>query len=393
MKFRILGVDGQSASQQRIVDAADAASARRVAGALGLAVLEVSPVAGTRAAIASGRFDVDLFCQELLALLSAGISVGEALETLHAKEQGARRDVVAGLMTAVREGQTLSAAMARRRDVFPTLLTESLRAAEQTSDYGPALSRFIRYRALSRAVREKLLAASIYPLILLGVSSLVLLFLLGYVVPRFADVYRDMGNRLPASSRTLLWLGGCISAHPGFTAALLAGLAAVVVALVRSAQARAALWGLLLRLPRVRDVIAAAEFARLYRTLALLLHGGIPMVAALQIARGMLSSRLADRLDSCRRLVSEGKSFSSGMAEQGLSTVVAERFFRVGEGSGRLAEMIDRAADFHEDEVARGAEWLGRVVGPAMMLLMGSLIGFVVVMMYLPIFELSEAIQ
>ena len=81
------------------------------------------------------------------------------------------------------------------------------------------------------------------------------------------------------------------------------------------------------------------------------------------------------------------------MAEQRLSTVVADRFFRVGEGSGKLAEMIDRAADFHEEEVARGADWLGRVVGPAMMLLMGTLIGLVVVLMYMPIFELAEAIQ
>ncbi len=150
---------------------------------------------------------------------------------------------------------------------------------------------------------------------------------------------------------------------------------------------------LMRRLPRVVEVLAAAEFARLYRTLALLIHGGIPMVASLQIVRGMLSVRLTQRLDACRRSVSEGRSFSASMAEHGLSTVVADRFFRVGEGSGKLAEMIDRAADFHEEEVSRGADWLGRVVGPVMMLLMGTLIGLVVVLMYMPIFELAEAIQ
>jgi len=393
MKFRVLGVDADAASQTRMVDAIDVGSARRLAASLGLTVLEVEPAAGSRVSLRAGAFNVDLFSQELLALLTAGVSVGEALETLVAKETGARRDIVEALLRAVREGQPLSAALARRADLFPAILTESLRAAERTSDYGPALSRFVRYRALSRAVREKLLAASIYPLILLGVSSLVLLFLLGYVVPRFADVYKDMGDRLPAASRAMLWMGQGIGGHPAIALAALACVAAAAVAAVRSPRVRSVFMHLLRSVPKVREVLAAAEFARLYRTLALLIHGGIPMVASLQIVRGMLSPHLAPRLDACRRSVSEGRTFSGSMAEQGLATVVADRFFRVGEGSGKLAEMIDRAADFHEEEVSRGADWLGRVVGPAMMLLMGTLIGLVVVLMYMPIFELAEAIQ
>ena len=393
MKFRVLGVDQAAAPQTRIVDAIDAGSARRLAASLGLAVLDVEMVGRKRGFGRAAAFNVDLFCQELLALLTAGVSVGEALETLVAKEQGARRDVVEALLRAVREGQPLSGALARRADIFPPLLTESLRAAERTSDYGPALARFVRYRALSRAVREKLLSASIYPLILLGVSCLVLLFLLGYVVPRFADVYKDMGDRLPSASRAMLWMGQGIGGHPWLALGLLACVAATGVAAIRSVRVRAIVVGLVHRVPKVRDVVAAAEYARLYRTLALLIHGGIPIVASLQIVRGILSARLALRLDECRRSVSEGKSFSASMAEQGLATVVADRFFRVGEGSGKLAEMIDRAADFHEEEVSRNADWLGRVVGPVMMLIMGSLIGLVVVLMYMPIFELAEAIQ
>ena len=202
-----------------------------------------------------------------------------------------------------------------------------------------------------------------------------------------------MGDRLPAASRVMMWMGQGIGGHPWVAIGALACVAAAGVAAARSARVRAFFVGLAYRVPKVREVLAAAEFARLYRTLALLIHGGIPMVASLQIVRGMLSVRLAPRLDACRQLVSEGKAFSVSMAEQGLSTVVADRFFRVGEGSGKLAEMMDRAADFHEEEVARGADWFGRVVGPAMMLLMGTLIGLVVVLMYMPIFELAEAIQ
>jgi len=349
--------------------------------------------AGARAAAARRRFDVDLFCQELLALVTAGISVGEALETLARKDGAASQSVLAQLHARVREGLPLSTALAQQPEIFPIMLCESLRAAERTSDYGPALERFVRYRRLTRQVREKLLAASIYPLILLGVSSLVLLFLVGYVVPRFADVYADMGDRLPAASRMLLWIGTCISAQPWIAIAGLGLVVAAIVAAVRSAGFRAALLGVLHRIPRLRDVLAAAEFSRLYRTLALLLHGGIPMVASLQVARGLLPPQLARRLDASRQAISEGRSFSDAMQAQGLSTAVADRFFRVGEGSGSLAQMMDRAADFHEDEVSRGADWLGRVIGPFLMLIMGVVIGLVVVLMYMPIFSLAEAIQ
>jgi len=242
-------------------------------------------------------------------------------------------------------------------------------------------------------VRGKLVSASVYPLLLLGVSGLVLLFLIGYVVPRFAGVYADMGDRLPASSRLLLSFGSALHDNPWAGALGLALLAGTITWLVRDPRARAAGGRLLRHIPRVAPIIEAAEFSRLYRTLALLLHGGIPMVASLNVARGMLGAGLVARLDAARTAISEGRSFSDAMSAQGLSTPIADRFFRVGEGSGKLAEMIDRAADFHEEEVARGADLLGRVIGPFLMLVMGVVIGLVVVLMYMPIFSLAEAIQ
>jgi len=419
MQFQVLALRKDGSAQPMTVDAADAAAARRMLVQDGWTPLELTPVsslggglrkllAGRSALGGSTRFDVDLFCQELLALVTAGVSIGETLETLASKQgrglaassagspagaSASAGSLLSRLYARVREGLPLSAAMAQHPAIFPNVLCESLRAAERTSDYGPALERFVRYRRLTREVREKLLAASIYPIILLGVSTLVLLFLVGYVVPRFADVYADMGDKLPAASRVLLWIGSRIGAQPWITAAGLAAFIAAIVAAVRSSRLRSALMALLQRIPRLREVLAAAEFSRLYRTLALLVHGGIPMVASLQIARGMLPTHLARRLDASRLAISEGRSFSASMQEHGLSTPVADRFFRVGEGSGKLAEMIDRAADFHEEEVARGADWLGRVIGPVLMLIMGVVIGLVVVLMYMPIFSLAEAIQ
>jgi general secretion pathway protein F len=414
MQFRVLALHADGTARPMMVEAADVSAVRRSLAQDGMTALELKPV---RAGGASGaakprvrwadgnksRFDVDLFCQELLALVTAGVTIGEALETLASKEStGSATSVTAAspgdsllakLHARVREGLPLSAALAQFPAVFPTVLCESLRAAERTSDYAPALERFVRYRRLTREVREKLVAASIYPLILLGVSGLVLLFLVGYVVPRFADVYADMGDKLPSASRALLWVGSRIGAYPLPTLAGLALAVASIVITVRTGRFREIVMAVLRRIPRLNAVIAAAEFSRLYRTLALLLHGGIPMVSSLEVARGLLPLELARRLDASRMAISEGRSFSDAMRQQGLSTAVADRFFRVGEGSGKLAEMIDRAADFHEEEVGRGADWLGRVIGPFLMLIMGVVIGLVVVLMYMPIFSLADAIQ
>lgn len=401
MQFKVIGVTGAGEFAATTFDAPDAVSAHRLATERGVTVVEVSAAsfAGSLGASAvrakAGRsFKLDLFCQELLALLTAGITLGEALDTLAAKErERAGERVIESLLTSVREGKLLSAAMADRPDVFPALLVESVRASERTSDYVPSLTRFVRYRKLAAEMKAKVAAASVYPLILLGVSSLVLLFLIGYVVPRFAGVYADMADRLPAASRFLLTLGQAIEAYPLWFALGMAGLLVAIVQGVRSGGLTRVAISLLRRSSRMRGIFDAAALARMYRTLALLIHGGIPLVHALRTVRGLLSAELLPRLEACERAISEGRSFSESMNTHQLSTVVADRFFRVGERTGRLAEMVDRAADFHEDEIARAADWAGRVVGPVLMLVMGGVIGLVVVLMYLPIFQLSDALQ
>lgn len=401
MRFRITGLNHANAEISLVLDAPHAAAARHSAAAAGVAALDVVAEAEPGEGAAAGkmrrgaaRFSLDLFCQELLAMLNAGVTLREVLETLSEKErQGSGADVITALLAAIHQGLPLSAAMAQRPAVFPLLLVESLRAAERTSDYGPALERFARYRSQGRELRAKLVGAALYPVILLAVSGAVLLFLVGYVVPRFAHVYADMGDRLPAASRVLMHIGLAIDAQP---ALVLGSLALAVAGLVWAWRS-----GLVLRvglqaarlLPRVREMLLTVQRARLYRTVALLLAGGLPAVPALALARGVLDGPLGVRLDAAQERIRQGQPFSQSFADEDLSTVVADRFFRVGESTGRLAEMIDRAADFHEDELSRSVDWLGRVMGPVMMLAIGGLIGVVVVLMYLPIFQLTDALQ
>ena len=162
----------------------------------------------------SGRFPLPLFSQELLVLLAAGLSLVEALETLAQKEKRAEwRAVLASLLGVLRQGQPLSSALEQAPAAFPPLYVATVRAAEKTSDLVPALTRYVAYQAQLDAIRRRVVNASIYPLLLIGVGGLVTLFLMLYVVPRFGKIYAERSADLPLFSQLLIAWGELVQGH------------------------------------------------------------------------------------------------------------------------------------------------------------------------------------
>lgn len=389
----LAAVSGQV--EEILVDADDEPGARRIADGRGLTVLSVKRAAGSLLAGGkAARFPLQLFSQELLALLQSGLPVVEALQTLAEKETRTPvRAMLDALLRGLSEGRTLSTVMAAHPGSFPDLYVSMLRAAERTSDLDHALARYIAYRTQVDTLRGKIVSASIYPLMLLGVGGLVVLFLLGYVVPRFAGVFEEAGGELPLASRLLIDFGSFVSAHGGVAALGLLGAVAAIVAVVRHPAVRAAAARLAWRVPAVGDRIKVFQLARFYRTLSMLVSGGLTVLVAMQMARDLLSAALRDKLDTAMREVREGRALSDALASNGLTTPVASRMLRVGERAGRLGEMAERTAAFHEEEIARWVEWITRFIGPLLMLVIGVVIGLIVVLMYMPIFQLAETLQ
>ncbi|HTY98528.1 MAG TPA: type II secretion system F family protein, partial [Rhodocyclaceae bacterium] len=249
------------------IEAESEASALAGARAQGYVALDAS-----RASVAGvarrGRFSLVLFSQELLALLGAGLSLIEGLETLAEKAQGAAGgQVLRGLLDALYQGIPLSEALARQPEVFPALFVATVRASEKTGDLGEALGRYVAYETQFDVVRKKVVTASVYPLLLMGVGGLVVLFLLVYVVPRFSVVFADSMTELPLASRVLLAWGTLVSDHGG---ELLAGAVTVIAIagwFLTRAETRRALAQLLWRLPGVGERVRLYHLARFYRTL------------------------------------------------------------------------------------------------------------------------------
>ena len=396
MHYRVRGLAADGAVMVLELDARDEHDASEQANSRGIAVLSVrrrSVLAG-RLAARRTRFPLLLFSQELLALLQSGISLVESIETLAEKEQRPEaRKVLEQLIARLRQGQALSAALQQSPDAFPALYVAAVRAAERTGDLAEALLRYTAYQTQVDFVRKKLVASAIYPVVLISVGLLVTLFLLGYVVPRFSGIYEDMGNNLPWMSRVLMHWGQFIQSHAlGAGVGLVAAAALGAYWLTRPAT-RQQISGWLWRVPALGERMRIYQLARFYRTLGMLLRGGIAAVPAIGMVSGLLESSLRARLARAAQLVKEGQPMSQAMETAGLVTPVALRMLRVGERSGRMGEMMERIAAFHDEEMARWVDWFTRLFEPLLMAFIGLVIGLIVVLLYLPIFELAGSIQ
>ena len=392
MRFRITTLDGGQGVAIHEMDALDEADAHRQALARGLRVLAIQAarLKGWRRA----RLSLVAFSNELVALLEAGLSLVEAIDALTEKERDESvRHLLEGLRRRLYEGQSLSVALGEFPSSFPTLYVATVRASERTGSIAEALRRFVAYQQQIDLLKKRLINASIYPAVLLAAGSLVVLFLVAYVVPRFSGIYEDIGGELPLASKMLMQWGRLLDAHG---LAVLAGFLACVALAgygVLRPGFRAAVGRLSARIPMVGHQIELYQLARLYRTVGMLLRGGLPVVTAFEMTRGLLAAAARPQLAAATRAVSEGRSLTDALAAQGLTTPVAERMLRVGERSGNMGEMMERIAAFYDEELSRFVDVATRLIEPAMMTVIGLVIGLIVVLMYFPIFELAGSIR
>ncbi len=396
MRFEVKALKGSEGPTALLLDAVDVSDASGQAAAQGYTVISVK----TRQAwpaMPSWRksgFPLILFSQELLALLDAGLALVEALETLAEKEDRPEvKKTLTQIIACLYEGHPLSYALQHSAANFPPLYIATVRASEKTGALSEALSRFVAYQSQMDGVKRQVVSASIYPILLAVVGGLVTLFMLAYVVPRFSRIYADMGGDLPLLSRLLMQWGKFLSAHGGLllTGVLLA-LGAAIYALGRPVCRQWIVHKLWL-LPAIGARMHLYQLARFYRSLGMLLRGGMPVVTALQMVSDLLQFSLRGQLALASASIREGHSISESMQRYALTTPVALRMLRVGERTGRMGEMMERIAAFHEEEMARWVERFTKLFEPLLMVFVGLVIGTIVVLMYFPIFELAENIQ
>ncbi len=398
MKFDVKGLGHSGQVLSLSVDALDSGEAERKARIQGIDVISVRAAnfgfaAMNTAKRRAGRIDLLLFSQELLALLEAGLSLVEATEALVEKEQAPEsRRVLEGIIAALYEGSSFSHALASFPEVFPDLLVATLRASERTGDLPQALQRFIAHEERMREQKAKIVSALFYPAVVMAVAGLVTVGLMWFLIPKFSAVFEGNNRSLPFLSRLVIDWGRLVTAYPFQTffgsMALLVLLAWIVTRPGVRTFIAARIW----RSQALGRRLKIFELSRFYRATGMLLRGGIPAMTAFGMVGALLHPSLRMALAQAALEVKEGRTMSDAFSSHGLTTPVALRMLRVGERTGGMGEMMERIASFYDQDVDRWLAWFGKALSPLLLVVLGIFVGGIVLLLYLPIFDIAGSL-
>lgn len=398
MRILLDVVHGRGAPQTVELDAASPNDARQQLQHRGYTVLAARSQGIDRHGWLAGdlgrasRFDTQVFIEQLCDLLGAGLSLIEALSTLQRAVKGAQGMVMESLTQRLRSGQRFSDALSVDTRFSP-LLVALVRTSELTSDLPQALMRYLEHERRVAELRHRIASVAIYPLLLTSVGAAVLLFLLLYVMPRFARVFEGMTGALPWSARAMVWWAQWLHSNGVWLAVAMAVLVMGLVAAAASPAARVWAQQRLLQWTPLRERVRTYFLARWYRATGMLAAGGIPLPEALALSNDLLPQSMRASGMATERALRDGYSPADAHVHAGMATPVAEQLMRAGERTGDMGGVLTRIAQFHDAEVTRSLERSMRALEPIVMILIGVGVGTVVVLMYLPIFELAAAIQ
>ena len=339
-------------------------------------------------------FDVAWWCRELGTLLKAGMTVVEALETLDAQSRGTAREAVhAQLLRSLREGQALSRAM-QGAGAFPGVLVASVTASERTSTLTSALEDYLRYDEMLERLKRQVLSAAIYPAVVVSLGALISLFLLLYVIPRFSRMYVDFHGAVSLPTQLLMLTSRVLHEQLPL---VLGALVALVLAAVWAWREGHVL-GLAVRaveaIGPLRRQWDHFRRAKLYQSLALMFRGGYTLDEALGVCEGMgLGPSAQTSIARTRGELARGRSVAAAFGEAGLTDTVSERLLAVGERSGGFDAVLQTIADRHASAFTTFVERATRIVEPVLLLIVALVVGGIVVMMYMPIFDIANGVR
>jgi type IV pilus assembly protein PilC len=334
------------------------------------------------------------FNQELLVLIKSGLPIIQALDTILEKGgKGRLVEVLQDIREEIMGGAALSDAFEKHSGVFSQLYVASIRAGEKTGDLPQTIRRYLTFLKRVEGFRKKIISAFIYPAILVTVAFFAVSLLLIYVVPTFTKVYADAGSQLPLPTLILISFTTMLRKY----ILIFVGLIAAGVVLFRrwskTEQGRFLVDGWKLRIPFLGNLLTKYAVAGFSRTFATVLGSGIPIVESLKMSVGTLNNQVLERrlLEAVVR-VEEGTMLSVAMEKTKIMPPIALRMLSVGETTGALEEMLGEISDYFEEEIDRNLHILTTAVEPAIMIVMGVIIGVIIITMYLPVFKIAGTV-
>jgi len=357
-----------------------------------LAIVAGAGIGGRKKKINLEKFLI--FNSQFVTLIRAGLPILKSLDLLADRLVDAKLGpYIKAVRDEVRKGTLLSEAF-RLQNVFPKTFVTSVMAGEKSGSLAETLDRYIAYQKLSLSVRKKVLVSLLYPCVLIVLVILLMVFLVTYVVPSFAELYTSMSAKLPAVTIMLITVGTTARSYVLLVAAALAALGTFLFFWARTETGEEKIDAVRMRLPILGSIWIKYQVAQFSRVLATLLQGGIPLVQGLETAADSLGTALLRKsLEKVGRLVREGQPLSGSLANTGVFPPLAIDMIEVGESTGALPQMLTSVGEFYEDDVNTRMTAALSLIEPAIMIFMGGFVAFVLIALYLPIFSLADTIH
>jgi len=335
-----------------------------------------------------------IFNQQFVTLIRAGLPILKGLDLLADRLTDPKLGAyIKSVRDEVRKGTLLSEAF-RMQGVFPKIYVTSVMAGEKSGSLSEVLDRYISYQKLALAVRKKILVSLLYPAVLIFLVLCLIVFLVTFVVPNFAQLYSSMSATLPAITQVLIAVGTTARNYVLLFFAALVGAGFLFAWWSRKESAKEKLDAVKMHTPVLGDIWLKYQVAQFSRVLSTLLTGGIPLVQGLETAADSLGTALLRRtLMKAGKLVREGQALSGSLTATGVFPPLAIDMIEVGESTGALPVMLTSVAEFYEDDVNTKMTAALSLIEPAIMIFMGIFVAFVLIALYMPIFSLADTIH
>jgi len=331
-----------------------------------------------------------IFNQQFLTLIHAGLPIIQALELLMKRQRNPYfRSVLQNVRDRVRGGELLSQAFEAQR-VFPKVYTTTILAGEKSGNLEEVMARYISFQKLAVSFRKKLTSSLVYPALLVVMLVVMMIFLITYVVPQFANLYRQLDTPLPAMTMLMLSIGTHAQQYAPYVALGLVVAGFFLWRWMKSDVGSTYMDRVKLRVPLAGDIWLKYQVAVFSRMLSTLLSGGLPLVPAMETASESMQSRLMGHgIDNATARVREGQALARSLEAQTVFPDMAVEMIEVGESTGALPAMLNSVAEFYEEDVQTALGTAMALIEPIILIVMGVVVAFVLISLYLPIFSLG----
>jgi type II secretory pathway component PulF len=342
---------------------------------------------------ASAR-DVLMFTQQLSSVLRSGMSLSQALDVLVRRTQKpAMRVILSDLHSDITQGETLSGALTKHPKVFTKFFVNLIRAGEASGTLDEVLERLRKHYEQAGEVRERVVGALLYPLIIVCVGIGTIIFFMTFMVPRFARMFKEMGRTMPLPTRVLIGVSDAVTSYWWIGVALVVTAVVVYRQRVRTEQGRLAIDAFKLRMPVFGRIIMASAFGQFARTLATLLENGVPVLSALQIVEDTMTNRvIANEIREARTRVTDGTTISTPLAKGKIFPPLLIDMLAVGEESGAVTQALKNIADMYEQDLTHSLKIFTTLLEPAIILFMAFVVGSIVLSVLLAVFDITSGI-